>query len=255
MECAIRALPAILCLALSLGAHAQAAGPAGGEAPGAEAASGATVAAPPAPADAVAAASAEAASGATPSTLPPAAGRPFLGFRSEVAFHEAAGWGSTGLLLAAGAVGAVRALGLQDAGHQYRRAIGVRDEEGIGAACADKIRALWAEDQGLRWVHVGLLGAGETLYLAGAFTGSSWIDFSRPATLRVRIHRWAFFGHAALMATELVLGLVSTDALSRGDHELVSSLGVAHAAIGIAIPVLMAGAGLAEVWPGPAGGK
>jgi len=33
--------------------------------------------------------------------------------------------------------------------------------------------------------------------------------------------------------------LVSTDALERSDHELVSSLGVAHAAIGFAIPLII----------------
>jgi hypothetical protein len=39
------------------------------------------------------------------------------------------------------------------------------------------------------------------------------------------------------------LGFLTTDALKRGDHEMVSTLGVAHAAIGIAIPVIILGAG------------
>jgi hypothetical protein len=46
------------------------------------------------------------------------------------------------------------------------------------------------------------------------------------------------------MAAEVVLGFLTTDALSKGDHELVSSLGVAHAAVGLAIPVVMIASGV-----------
>jgi hypothetical protein len=53
------------------------------------------------------------------------------------------------------------------------------------------------------------------------------------------------------MAAEFALGLATTDALSRGDHDLASSLGVAHAAIGIAIPVVIGAAGLVEREPPP----
>jgi hypothetical protein len=134
------------------------------------------------------------------------------------------------------------------AGHAYRDANNI-DEDQISSACSAKINEVWKADQTLRYVHVGLLVTGESLYLADAATGVSWIDRSRPAPLRAKLHRWAFYGHAALMAAEIVLGFVTTDALARGDHELVSSLGVAHAAIGIAIPVLIGAAGVVQELP------
>jgi len=204
----------------------------------------------PEPAQSPAEAPPDAASGATAATESGGkAGRPFLGFKSETAFHKAAGWGSAGLLLAAGVVGAVRAWDLMSAGHEYRDDYGI-DEDEIGSACSAKITEVWKADQTLRWVHVGLVVSGETLYLADAVTGVSWIDPSRPASLRSKLHRWAFYGHAALMLSEIVLGFLTTDALERGDHELVSSLGVAHVAIGFAIPLAIGAAGAIEVWPG-----
>jgi len=164
----------------------------------------------------------------------------FLGFESKVAFHRAAGWGSAGLFLAAGAVGAVRAWDLMSTGHDYRDD---RDGE-LHGSCSDYIAELWGDGQALRWTHVGLIVAGESLYLADAITGISWIDPSRPASTRSKIHRWAFFGHAGLMAAEMVLGFLTTDALSRGDHDAVVQLGVAHTAVGFAIPVVIGASGL-----------
>jgi hypothetical protein len=179
----------------------------------------------------------------------PAKSERILGFADATAFHRAAGWGSAGFLLAAGAVGVVRALDLQRDGHAYRNSLGIDDEDQISSLCSAKISGLWGADQTLRWVHVGLLSAGETLYLADAVTGIAAIDPSGLTSDRSKLHRWAFFGHAALMAAEIVLGFVTTDAFSRGDHELVASLGVAHAAIGIAIPVVIVGAGLIKTIP------
>ncbi|HOX32317.1 MAG TPA: hypothetical protein PLB91_08295 [Spirochaetales bacterium] len=168
----------------------------------------------------------------------------FLGFESKTAFHRASGWASTGLFLAAGAVGAVRAYNLMSAGHDYRDELGIDEEDEIGSACSTKIEDLWDDGQALRWTHVGLIVAGESLYLANAITGISWIDPARPPSTKARIHRWAFFTHAALMASEMVLGFLTTDALSRGDHEAVTQLGVAHAAVGFAIPVAIGASGL-----------
>jgi hypothetical protein len=212
-----------------------------------DAAPGAGGGAGPGTAEALSAASEPAPEGATATAAP----KGFLGFPSKASFHRSAGWGSAGLLLAAGTVGAVRALGLQSEAHAYRDAQGIDDESQIGSLCAAEIQKVWKADQTLRWVHVGLLVSGESLYLADAATGISWIDPKRSPSLRSRLHRWAFFGHAALMVTEAVLGFVTTDALSRGDHELVSTLGVAHAAIGFAIPVVIGAAGLIETLPGP----
>ncbi|PKL09184.1 MAG: hypothetical protein CVV51_05080 [Spirochaetae bacterium HGW-Spirochaetae-7] len=168
----------------------------------------------------------------------------FLGFPSKAAYHRAAGWTSSGLLLAAGAVGAVRAYNLITAGHDYRDANGIGEDQ-ISALCSSEIQSLWSDGQALRWTHVGLLVAGETIYLGNAITG---IQMLSPAHAgppnRSDLHRWAFFTHAGLMAAEVVLGFLTTDALSKGDHELVSSLGVAHAAVGLAIPVVMIASGV-----------
>jgi len=168
----------------------------------------------------------------------------FLGFPSKAAYHRAAGWASAGLLLAAGAVGAVRAYDLISAGHEYRDAMGI-DEDTMGSVCSDEISSLWSADQALRWAHVGLLVAGESIYLGNAITGMAMrTPGGTGAPTRSDLHRYAFYAHAGLMAAEMVLGFFTTDALSRGDHELVSSLGVAHAAVGFAIPVLIIGSGV-----------
>lgn len=187
---------------------------------------------------------ADAVSGATAEAKAPE--RPFLGFKDKVSFHKFAGWSSGGLLLAAGVVGAVRILGLMDSGHAYRDANGI-DEDSISPLCAAEIAGLWSEPggQSLRWVHVGLLAAGESLYLADAVTGIGFMAPLKPGLSRSRLHRYAFFAHAALMASEAVTGLLLSDALSRGDHEAVRALGYAHAGLGIAVPLLILGSGAA----------
>lgn len=169
----------------------------------------------------------------------------FLGFPSKAAYHRAAGWTSGGLLLAAGVVGAIRAYDLMSAGHAYRDAQNIGEDE-IGPICYDEIASLWSADQTLRWTHVGLLIAGETVYLGNAITGISMMSRDSPGVVsKSDLHRYAFFLHAGLMASEIVLGFVTSDALSRGDHELVSTLGVAHAAIGLTIPLVVIGSGIA----------
>lgn len=168
----------------------------------------------------------------------------FLFFRNKTEYHRISGWTSSGLLLAAGVVGAVRAYDLMYSGHEYRDANSISESE-ISSLCADEINSLWLEDQTLRWVHIGLLISGETLYLGNAITGISMISSDQPGVIsRSRLHRYSFFTHAALMATEMILGFLTTDALSRGDHGTVVRLGVAHASIGLAIPMVMIGSGL-----------
>jgi hypothetical protein len=168
----------------------------------------------------------------------------FLFFRSKTDYHRVSGWTSSGLLLAAGVVGAVRAYDLMSSGHEYRDANDISEGE-ISSLCSDEINSLWSADQALRWAHIGLLVSGETLYLGNAITGISMISADQPGTIsRSQLHRYSFFAHAALMATEIVLGFFTTDAVSRGDHEAVVQLGVAHATIGLAIPLVMIGSGI-----------
>lgn len=172
-------------------------------------------------------------------------GGSFLGFPSKTAFHKFAGWTSGGLLLAAGVVGGIRAYDLMSSGHEYRDAQGITEEEQIGALCSGEISSLWSDSTGqaLRWTHVGLLAAGESLYLANAVTGVGFMEPLEPGLSSRKIHRYAFFCHAFLMASEAVLGFFTTDALRRGDHEAVAKLGIAHASVGFAIPLVILGAG------------
>lgn len=182
-------------------------------------------------------------SAATPASPSPG----FLLFPDKVSFHKVTGFASTALLAGAGIIGGVHFLNMMRAGHDYRQAIGFQEED------PDSVRApwvmqAWGDDAPLRWWHVGLLVAGETLYLGDAITGVSMMTRKKPGRLsRSDIHRYVFFTHAALMGAQIVLGFLSTDALSRGDHDAVIGLGAAHAVIGVAIPLVMLGAGLENV--------
>lgn len=167
----------------------------------------------------------------------------FLGFPSKAEYHMAAGWASTGLLFTAGVLGAVRAVDLMTKGHALRKSLGIHEEDdpALTAALSD----LWAGDQTLRWVHIGFLAVGETLYLGNAVTGLSMKLPADSRNIKSDIHLYSFLIHAGLMLTEATLGFLTTNALKTGNHEAHLGFTVAHAAIGLAIPVVTTGAGLA----------
>lgn len=167
-----------------------------------------------------------------------------LDFPGKVEYHMTAGWISTGLFFAAGALGAARAFDLMARGHAIRDSLGIADEN--DPAITGALAALYADGQTLRWIHVGLLAAGEALYLGNAVTGLSMKLPLGERTKRADIHLTAFFVHAGLMGGQLLLGVLTSDALRRGDHEAHLGLALAHAAIGVAIPIVMTGAGLAQ---------
>ena len=167
----------------------------------------------------------------------------FLDFPGKLNYHMVAGWTSTGLLFAAGALGAARALDLMNRGHEIRQNLGIDEEN--DPAIRNALGGLWENGQTLRWLHVGFLLTGETLYLGNAVTGLSMKLPKGERTLASDIHFASFITHAALMASEILIGVMTTDALKRGDHEAHLGLVTAHAAIGIAIPLVMGGAGLA----------
>ena len=169
----------------------------------------------------------------------------FLGFESKESFHRFSGWASGGILLAAGVVGAVHAYDMWSTAHAWRDA-NYRDLEDFDTVRGPaEVAAVWGNptEQALRWTHVGLLAAGESFYLANALTGTSFMAKLGPGWSKPKIHRYAFFVHAGLMAAEAVMGYFTSDALSRGDHETFRKLLVAHAGIGIVIPVVILGAG------------
>ena len=159
-------------------------------------------------------------------------------YARRIRFHEISGFTAGGLLLASGVIGGIHLLDMMDVAHQYQEVY-----EQDSPQCRAAMLNAWRGDQALRWVHVGLLSAGELLYLADAVTGISMLTPDRPGLTKQDIHRYAFFTHAALMAAELVLGFFTTDALQRGDHDTMLALAAAHTAIGIAIPVIILGAG------------
>jgi hypothetical protein len=170
----------------------------------------------------------------------------FLGFKSKEGFHRASGWASGGILLAAGVVGAAHALDMMNAAHAVRDTYPEDSlNDGNSPICRAEIAVVYDDptEQALRWAHVGLLAAGESFYLANALTGTGFMGKLGPGWSKAKIHRYAFFLHAGLMVAEGVMGYFSSDALRRGDHETFHSLLQAHAAVGIAIPVVILGAG------------
>jgi hypothetical protein len=185
----------------------------------------------------------DATSSASVEAAAPAASQRFLGFESKEAFHRASGWISGGTLLAAGIVGAVHAYGMMTTAHAYRDSHNIEEFDPV--MCPGEIEAVYGDPTqvALHWTHVGLLGVGESFYLANAITGSGFIGPLPPGYSKAKAHRLAFFAHAGLMVAEAVLGFVSSDALERGDHQTFSALLGVHAGIGIAVPALILGAG------------
>lgn len=194
-----------------------------------------------------AAAAPDATSGATPGggTAPQPS---ILGKDVSLQSHRVTGYVAGGLLAAAGAIGLWRFLDLREGGHEYREdddAVSGASVTASGRSCDEIIHDEWANDQTLRWIHVGLLSVGESLYLYDAVTGISMMAKGASPTLAGKIHRNAFFVHAGLMAADVITGFLLTSALERGNHDQVVGFGAAHAAIGITIPVIILGSGLA----------
>jgi hypothetical protein len=169
----------------------------------------------------------------------------FMGFKDKESFHRFSGWTSGGILLASGIVGVAHAYGMMEAAHAYRDKQPGMGDEFDSSLCLAEIRKVYNDptQQALRWSHVSLLAAGESFYLANAFTGTSFMGPLPPGWTKAKIHRYAFFVHAGLMVGEGILGILSTDALQRGDHEMFTGLLAAHAGLGVAIPVLVLGSG------------
>jgi hypothetical protein len=163
---------------------------------------------------------------------------------NKLKFHQVSGFTSASLFLAAGAIGAVQFGTLMAESHNYRDSKGI-EEDDISSECANYIIGRWKDPmhQALRWTHVGLLSAGEALYLYNAVTGIGMITKNRGFTPQA-LHRYAFFTHGTLMLAELILGVFTTEVLSSGNHWAIVGLGVAHIAVGFTIPVVMIGSGI-----------
>jgi hypothetical protein len=167
------------------------------------------------------------------------------GLSGKLRFHRVSGFTSASLLLAAGAVGAAQWGTIMAAGHAYRDAHGIEENQ-LSSVCAAYIQGLWNDPlhQALRWTHVGLLSTGELFYLYNAVTGLQMLTRDRPGLTPQDLHRYAFFLHGTLMIAELILGLFTTELLSSGNHWAMVGVGGAHIAIGLTIPLVMIGSGL-----------
>ncbi len=163
----------------------------------------------------------------------------FLGKHITVNSHRLSGYTAGGLLAAAGVIGGIRFLEMEFRAHESRTG-----EEEFSSSCQGIVTDVWYGNQWLRWTHVGLLAAGESLYLYDGITGLSILPPKGSGTMAGKIHRTAFFIHAGLMAGEIGLGLLMSDALKRGAHEEMRFYGTVHTGIGIAIPVIIIGSGL-----------
>jgi hypothetical protein len=181
------------------------------------------------------------------SAAAPAPSQSFLFFPSKVVFHEVTGFTSTALFTVAGVIGVVHFLDMMNEGHILRDAVNFQ-EGSPESVRIPLVQEAWASDSALRWWHVGFIVGGETLYLGDAITGISMMTKGQPGKVtKADIHRAAFFTHVSLMAAQIVLGFFETGALGSGNHDLMIGLGAAHAAIGVAIPLVMLGAGLENV--------
>jgi len=165
---------------------------------------------------------------------------------NKLKFHQVSGFTSASLFLAAGVVATVQWGTMMAAGHEYREAMGIDDYEN-SPLCAAYLMNLWndPEHQALRWTHVGLLSAGEAFYLYNTVTGIGMLSKERPGLSAQDLHRYAFFTHASLMLAQIILGVFTTEVLSSGDHAAMLGVGIAHTAIGITIPLVMIGSGVA----------
>jgi hypothetical protein len=186
-----------------------------------------------------------AAEGAGTPTPVSAASERFLFFPNKATFHAVTGFASTACFIGAGIIGTIHLLDMMDQAHAYRDRVGWDEDTGPESQRVAEIKTVWGDGSALRWWHVGLLVAGEALYIGDAVTGVSMMTKQQPGKLTKHdIHRYAFYTHAALMLAQIGLGFAETYALSTGQHDLVIGLGVAHAAVGLAIPAVMLGAGL-----------
>ncbi len=171
----------------------------------------------------------------------------------KIAFHEVSGFTSAALFTAAGVLGVVHFAEMKNVIHPGGVAEDAGSIEGAGGdseAASGPIISIWNSQQALRWWHVGLVSAGETLYLGDAITGLSMLSKPTPGKLtRSDVHRYAFFTHVTLMAAQIALGFLETDALSRGAHDEMLGYTAAHAVVGLAIPAVMLFAGLENILP------
>jgi hypothetical protein len=164
-----------------------------------------------------------------------------------ISVHKAFAFTTAGLLLAADGMGLYHFLQLQNRGHEIRDEIGFSESSSDKTPQTNGVQEVWRDDrsQTERAIHTGLIALGSLSYATTAT-----IELTMPRTSKstsritsTKLHRSIFFIHAALMAANIGLGIVESNALSKGNHDVVQGTGIAHLVVGFSIPVLMIGAG------------
>jgi hypothetical protein len=182
--------------------------------------------------------------GAAATTTAAAAPASALRLPGKVVFHGVTGFTSAALFTAAGVLGVIHYIDMKNMIHPPGW------NEDTAGENFSLMSSIWGANQPLRWWHVGFVISGEALYLGDAITGLSMLTKSTPGTLTNHdIHRYAFFTHASLMAAQIVLGFLETDALANGRHDEAMFYTGAHAVIGLAIPAVMVFAGVENILP------
>lgn len=163
--------------------------------------------------------------------------------------HKVMAFTTGGILLAADGMGLYHFLSMRDKGHSFRDANGFNEDNmSSSPAPGNEIKSIWRKNQSQneRIIHGSLIAAGTIFY-----TATATIELSMPSInddpayqKRVLLHRTSFLTHASLMVANIGLGMAESAMLSRGDHDAVRGLGIAHAIVGFLAPVMMFGSGL-----------
>ncbi len=161
--------------------------------------------------------------------------------------HQTFAYTTAGLLLAADGMGLYHFLRMYRRGHEIRDRNGFDEESPDLTFQTAETQKVWRDDrsQTERIIHTGLIVLGSLSYTA---TASIKLTMARTSKSKspisdTRLHRYAFYLHAGLMATSVALGLVESSALSKGNHNVVQGVGIAHLVVGFSIPVVIIGAG------------
>ncbi len=102
----------------------------------------------------------------------------FLLFPNKATFHAVTGFTSAALFLGAGVIGVIHLVDMMDAGHAWRDANNWNEDTSPEYLRVGEIKTVWGDQSTLCWVHVGLIVAGETLYIGDAITGISMMTLT-----------------------------------------------------------------------------
>ncbi|MBN1576787.1 MAG: hypothetical protein JW913_09560 [Chitinispirillaceae bacterium] len=136
---------------------------------------------------------------------------------------------------------------MQRRGHEISDRLGYTEGSADVGPQTDGVRQVWTgnRSQAERVIHAGLIAVGSLSYATTAAIELAMprMSKSQSPVSDTRLHRYAFYLHAGLMAANIALGFVESSALSSGNHDLVTGAGIAHIVVGFSVPVVMLGAG------------